>query len=356
MQPSDSDRYLGFAALALLIVGCVVVLHAFLTALLWAVILVSVTWPAFAHLDRWLGHRRNFSALAMTCVVSLVMIAPFAVVTLGLVDNATQLSAAIGGQLERGLPDAPAWLIQIPLVGASLSDYWQNLAHDSSRLTDELQRLLPSAQHALLAAGKTLGSGLMQLTLSVFIAFFLFRDGEEVDRRAIAVASRVAGQRGRYLLEIASNTVTGVVYGILGTALAQGVLAGIGFAIAGVPGALLLGLATFFLSIIPVGPPLIWIGAALWLFQQGDTGWAIFVVLWGFFIVSMVDNIIKPLIISRGSSMPFVLVFLGVLGGVVSFGLIGVFLGPTLLAVGYRLLNEWSSALVEPTNADSPAE
>lgn len=355
MQPSGFDRYLGFAALALLIVGCVAVLHPFLTALLWAVILVSVTWPAFVHVDQWCGHRRNYSALAMTLTVSLVMIAPFAVVALGLVDNATQLSAAISGQLESGLPAAPAWLAGIPLVGASLNDYWQNLAHNSSSLTVELKRLLPSAQGALLAAGKTLGSGLMQLTLSVFIAFFLFRDGDAVNQRAIAVVSRVAGQRGRHLLEIARSTVTGVVYGILGTALAQGVLAGIGFAIAGVPGALLLGFATFFLSVVPVGPPLIWIGAALWLFQQGDMGWAIFVLAWGFFLVSMIDNIIKPLIISRGSRLPFALVFLGVLGGVVAFGLIGVFLGPTLLAVGYRLLNEWSSALVEPVHEEPPA-
>lgn len=352
MQPTASDRYLGFAALALLILGCVAVLHPFLTALLWAVILVSVTWPAFAHLNLWLGQRRNLSALTMTCAVSLVLIAPFAVVALGLADNAKQLSAAIGAQVERGLPNLPDWLAGIPLVGARLNDYWQTLAHDNSSLITELKRLLPSAQDTLLTAGRALGSGLMQLTLSVFIAFFLFRDGEVVSRRAIAVVSRVAGQRGRHLLDIARGTVTGVVYGIMGTALAQGVLAGIGFAIAGVPGALLLGLATFFLSVIPVGPPLVWVGAALWLFQQGDTGWAIFIALWGFFVVSMVDNIVKPLIISRGSSMPFALVFLGVLGGVVTFGLIGVFLGPTLLAVGYRLLNEWSSALIEPTGEE----
>jgi predicted PurR-regulated permease PerM len=137
---------------------------------------------------------------------------------------------------------------------------------------------------------------------------------------------RLAGIRAEHLLRIARGTVTGVIYGILGTALAQGMLAAIGFAIAGVPAALLLGVATAFLSPIPVGPPLIWSGAAIYLFQQGQTGWAIFVILWGLLIVSTVDNVIKPLIISRGSSLPFAIVLLGVLGGAVAFGIIGLFM------------------------------
>ena len=356
MQTSGTDRYLGIAALVLLIVGCLTVLYPFLAALLWAAILVSVTWPAFMRLDRVLGGRRNLAATAMTLAVAVVLIAPFAAVAVGLADNAAQLSEAAGGILGRGLPDAPGWLARIPLVGDSLQGYWQGLAHDGDRLTEELKRLLPSAQGALLAVSKTFGQGLLQLVLSVFIAFFLFRDGEAVEHRLAAVVSMLAGERGKRLLIIARGTVTGVVYGILGTALAQGVLAGIGFAIAGVPGALLLGLATFFLSVVPVGPPLIWVGAAFWLFQQGDLGWAIFVALWGFFVVSMVDNIIKPLIISRGSSLPFALVVLGVLGGVVAFGLIGVFLGPVLLAVGYCLLNEWSSSLIAPKSDEKPPD
>lgn len=348
MPNSNTDRYLGFAVLALLIIGCVAVLFPFLTALLWALILVSVTWPAFVQLDRLMRARRNLSALAMTLLVALVVIAPFAVVAIGLADNAAQLVNAINVQIERGPPEAPTWLPSIPVVGDHLAAYWNSLAHDSRRLAEELRLLLPAVQSALLAAGKAFGSGLVQLSLSVFIAFFLFRDGEAIDNRLISVVSRIDGQRGRHLLNIARGTVTGVVYGILGTALAQGVLASIGFAIAGVPGALLLGLATFFLSVVPVGPPLIWIGAAIWLFQQDQTGWAIFIVLWGVLVVSMVDNILKPLIISRGSSLPFVLVFLGVLGGVVAFGLIGAFLGPTLLAVGYRLIDEWSSNILRP--------
>jgi predicted PurR-regulated permease PerM len=355
MQNSGTDRHLASAALALLIAGCLAVLHPFLTASLWAIILVSVTWPAFVRLEKLLGRRRNLAAILMTLTVALVMIAPFATVALGLADNAAQISAAMDSALARGFPDAPAWLGNIPLVGGSLHAYWQDIANGSSSLTDQLKLLLPAAQSVLLSAGKIVAQGLMGLGLSVFIAFFLFRDGEAIGQRATSVVKKVAGDNGRRLLVTAQGTVTGVVYGILGTALAQGVLAGIGFAIAGVPGALLLGLGTFFLSVVPVGPPLIWGGAALWLFEQGDTGWAIFIVLWGILAVSMVDNILKPMIISRGSSLPFVLVFLGVLGGAVTFGLVGVFLGPTLLAVGYRLINEWSNSLIDVEKDEKPA-
>jgi predicted PurR-regulated permease PerM len=180
------------------------------------------------------------------------------------------------------------------------------------------------------------------MAISVFIAFFFFLHGEALASRLQVALERLAGGRAAYLLGIVRGTVTGVIYGILGTGLAQGVLAAIGFAIAGVPGAVLLGVATFFLSVVPVGPPLVWGGAAIWLFQSGEAGWAAFVAAWGFFLVSTVDNVIKPFIISRGASLPFAIVFLGVLGGVLGFGVIGAFLGPTLLAVGYRLATEWT--------------
>jgi predicted PurR-regulated permease PerM len=153
-------------------------------------------------------------------------------------------------------------------------------------------------------------------------------------------------------VNLASSTVRGVVYGILGTALVQAVMAGIGYLIAGVPGAGMLALLTFFLSVVPIGPPLIWVPAALWLFHEGSTGWAVFMLLWGVG-VSSVDNVVKPWLISQGSDMPFLLIFFGVLGGALTFGFIGVFLGPTLLAVGYRLVTEWAAgtdvATVEKT-------
>jgi predicted PurR-regulated permease PerM len=136
--------------------------------------------------------------------------------------------------------------------------------------------------------------------------------------------------------------MTGVIYGIIGTGIVQAVLTAFGLWICGIPGAFLLGVATFFLSLIPVGAPLVWLPASLWLFYTGATGWAIFLFVWGAVVVSSADNIIKPYFISRGSDLPFILVFLGALGGVISFGFLGIFLGPTLLAVGYNLIRDWA--------------
>jgi predicted PurR-regulated permease PerM len=151
------------------------------------------------------------------------------------------------------------------------------------------------------------------------------------------------------LFQTVGGTIKSVVYGLLGTALVQAVVAAIGFLIAGVPAAWLLGFATFFLSLLPIGPPLVWGGAAAWLAYQDQIGWAVFMAVYGFFAISGIDNIVKPLLISRGSSLPFVLVFLGVFGGVIAFGFVGIFLGPTLLAVGFALAQRWTRPAAAPT-------
>jgi predicted PurR-regulated permease PerM len=133
------------------------------------------------------------------------------------------------------------------------------------------------------------------------------------------------------------------MYGLIGTSVAQGVVATIGFVIAGVPGALMLGIATATLSLIPIGPPLIWGGAVIWLFYQGTVGWGIFMFLWGLILISGVDNMVLPLLLSRGSSLPFILILLGVMGGVIAFGFVGIFIGPTLLAVALSLTQQWAA-------------
>lgn len=337
---------LGLAALALLLAGCLLVLLPFVTALLWAVILTYSTWPIYARLKRSVGDRPIVAAALMTLAVSVVMLAPFVIVVFGLADNAAELVDALRHMFDDGLPDTPPWIRDLPIVGERLDAYWRALVHDENRLLEELKTMLVAARAFLVTSGGYLAAGVLQLALSVLVAFFLFRDGEAAAARLQQATLRVAGPDARYLLDVAGHTVHSVVYGILGTALAQGVLAGIGFLAAGVPAASLLGLATFFLSVVPVGPPLIWGSAAIWLYYQGAVGWAIFVVLWGLLVVSMVDNFLKPFIISRGSSLPFILVFLGVLGGVVAFGFIGVFLGPTLLAVSYQILKEWAGEQV----------
>ncbi|WP_374315928.1 AI-2E family transporter [Aquabacterium sp.] len=354
MESPRSDRLLATVALSLLAAGCVLVMWPFLTSLVWAAILATTCWHLLVVLDRWVGGRRTLAAALVTLLVTVVVLGPVVAVALGMADNVAELGRAMTAFTRSGLPDAPDWLRRIPLIGNAVYDYWQQFAHNGQRLIDELQKLAEPARDWALMGGRAIGKGVIDLAMSVFLAFFLLLHGEALARRLRIAMVRLAGQRASYLLDIARGTVTGVIYGILGTALAQGVLAAIGFAIGGVPGAMLLGVVTFFFSVIPVGPPLIWGGAAIWLFQQGDMGWAIFVAAWGFFIVSTVDNVIKPFIISRGSSLPFAIVFLGVLGGVLAFGVIGVFLGPTMLALGYRLLNEWTTAELESVQPISP--
>ena len=182
----------------------------------------------------------------------------------------------------------------------------------------------------------------MQFTLIAFICYFFYRDGAALVVALRSAMNRVAGDLTERLLAIIGGTITGVVYGIVGTGLAQAVAALIGFVVAGVPGAFMLASLTFILSIIPAGPALIWIGALIWLGYQDRIGWAVFMAFWGFFVISGIDNVVKPLLISRGASLPFALVLLGVFGGVLAFGFVGIFLGPTLLAVGFNLVRRWT--------------
>ena len=235
-----------------------------------------------------------------------------------------------------------------------INEQWHSFAGDSGRLLQAAKSLIEPASTLALKAGLMVGSGLVELTLSILITFFLLRNGEALAERLRASVGRITGERGQHLLELAGRTVRGVVYGILGTALAQAVMAGVGFVIAGVPGAALLALLTFFFSIVPMGPPLIWLPAALWLFHEGSTGWGIFMLVWGVG-VSTLDNFVKPWLISQGSDMPFLLILFGVLGGALGFGFIGVFIGPTLLAVGYRLVEEWVS-MSRPAPAAGPVQ
>lgn len=338
-----ADHVLAVLLLALLGLGSLLVLWPFLSPLAWSVILVSSTWGAFAWFDRLLGRRRLLSASLMTLWVTLVVLVPVITLAFALSDDMAALSQMISNWVREGLPDAPDWLANLPLIGPSVHRYWQQFAHDGQKLTQELAKLAAPAQNIAIVAGRVVGRGVVDIAISVFLAFFLYLHGEELARRVVYALGRLGGEQAPQLLGLTRGTVTGVIYGVLGTALAQGILAAIGLVVAGVPGAVLLGGTTFLLSVIPIGPPLVWGGAAFWLFQQGEPNWGVFMLGWGFFVVSMVDNFIKPLIISRGSSLPFAVVFLGVLGGVLAFGVIGAFLGPALLAVGFRLLSDWSA-------------
>jgi len=338
------EIYAQLAAVIILVGGCFLVLRPFMTAVLFAAVVCVSTWPLYLWLLRKLKSRQSLAALTMTLSLILLVVLPLALVAYNLADNVTTFYDAARQSLESGPPAAPSWLTGLPLLGSPIGEYWHDIVSSQEKMLALAKRLLEPTRNFLLASGILLGHGVMEMTLAAFISFFFYRDGEALIRSIGVGMDRLAGIHAANVLAIINSTVRGVTYGLLGTALAQGVVAAIGFAIAGVPAVMLLGVATFLLSLIPVGPPLVWGGAAIWLFQQGETGWGIFMLLWGFFLISSVDNIIKPLLISRGSSLPFLLVMLGVMGGVLAFGFVGIFIGPTLLAVGFSLLRKWTCA------------
>jgi predicted PurR-regulated permease PerM len=181
----------------------------------------------------------------------------------------------------------------------------------------------------------------MQVAFAIVLAFFLYRDGAYVERRLEWAMSRLGGWRARHVLKAAGATIRSVVNGVLGTALVQGILLGFSFWLAGVPGAVVLGAVGVVLALVPMGLLLLWLPAALWLMSNGHTGWGFFVMAWNGLIVGNLDNVLRPYLISRGIRMPMILILLGVLGGLLTFGIIGVFLGPVLLAVAHTLFQDW---------------
>lgn len=337
------EYYAQLTAVLLLVVGCFLVLRPFLTAILFAAVVCVSTWPLYLWLLRRMKGRQNLAALAMTLSLILIVILPLALVAYNLADNVTAFYDQIREAIESGPLEPPAWLTGLPLAGESIRDYWHLIATSQEEMMALLKRLLEPTRKFLLAAGILLGQGVMEMSLAALVSFFFYRDGEALVRAVDVAMERLAGHQSVNVLDTVNNTVRGVMYGLVGTALAQGIVATIGFAIAGVPAALLLGVATFVLSLIPAGPPLIWGGAAIWLFYQGSTGWGIFMLLWGLLLISSVDNVVKPLLISRGSNLPFILVMFGVMGGVLAFGFVGIFIGPTLLAVGFSLIQKWTA-------------
>lgn len=348
------ELWIGLAAVALLVAGCLLILRPFMSAALWAAILCFTTWPMFLRLDAALGGRRSLAALIATLALAAIIAVPVVILATTLATNITALASAAQRLAHQGPPKLPDWVANIPLVGSQFANHWNELSESSSARIAALMKWLPTVTDFMLGGGRAVGSGIFQIILSLLIAFFFYRDGEAAAERLRATIDRVARGNGEQLLEVAGATVRSVLYGVLGTALLQGVLAAVGFAVAGVPGAPLLGFVTLLVSAIPAGPLLVAAPAAFWLYRQDATGWAVFLMIWGLLVGSL-DNVVKPLLISRGGgTTPVVIVMLGVLGGAMAFGLIGLFLGPALLAVGYSLFAAWSSTVAGVTE-DSKA-
>ena len=337
------ERTIGLVLLAVLAIGCVLVLRPFFTAVCFALILVVATWPAFERLRQSLGGRRTLAALLMVALATLVFVLPPALVASSIDQHVAGTIRLLRDLSQHGLPPPPTWVADLDAVGPQIYARWQVLAQGGPEAAERIQAFIAWARHELIDAGLSLGNAVVKLILAVLTAFFLYRDGEAVRHSLVMAGRRIAGDQAPRLLRVAYATINGVVYGVLGTALAQALLILIGLWITGIPAALLLGLLLFVLALIPFGPVLIWGPAAIWLYLDGEIGRAVFIVIWSVAAGFVTDNLLRPWLISRGSDLPLILILFGVVGGAVAFGVLGLFLGPTLLAVAYELIREWNA-------------
>jgi predicted PurR-regulated permease PerM len=323
-------------------IGCVLVLYPFLSALLWAAILVFTTWPVFDWLRLHLRLRLTWAALLMVTLTAVVLVLPIAVAAPGSADDVSLLRHAIMDGLRAGLPGAPLWVFEIPLVGNTVGDLWNHWAADVSAMLEALRPYFGIVVENGLSLLLGIANGVLMFLLALFVAFFFYVYGEPIAVWLRLLLHRVAGVQAERLITVTGATVRGVVYGILGTAVVQGILTAFGLWLSGVPRPVLLGGVAGLLAVLPVGAPLVWIPASIWLLSSGHLGWGIFLAIYGTGAISGSDSLIRPWFISRGAQLPFLLTVLGVLGGALAFGLLGIFLGPVLLGVGYTLVNEWA--------------
>jgi predicted PurR-regulated permease PerM len=350
MDSKHLEQYAQIAGIALLVIGCALVLRPFLAAMLFAAVLSLSIWPAYTWVRGKLGGRSSLTASLFCLTILLLVAAPVALTAQSLIMHSGQVIDWVRGLLDQGPFELPEFIRNLPLVGASLDNYWHLLRDSREELVAFAKRFAEPAKYTLYVFGGAAGEGLFQIFVAVFLAYFFFRDGERVAATFRSGVGRLAGsEQGQALVNTAQNTVKGVVYGLIGTAIAQAVVALIGFLIAGVPGAMLLSALVFILSMVPMGPVLIWGGVAAWFYFRGEQGWAIFMVAYGVLVISSVDNFIKPILISRTSNMSMLPVVLGVFGGALAFGFIGIFVGPVLLALALNLTAAW----LDLRNADA---
>lgn len=338
-----AERAAVLILIGLLVYGVVRVLEPFAMAIAFGGFIAIGTWPMRDALLRW-GFRPGIAASVMLVALLLIILLPAALMAPGLADGIAKVTTTARTALA-DLSDAPpGWLTGLPLVGERAGQGWVRL-HD---MRNDLDKLVApySGQIArlLVDIGQQAAASLVQVLLALIVATMFWISGDTMAAQLRDVAGRLGGATGVASVEAAGGAVRGVAWGVVGTGILQAVLMGIGLAIAGVPGAAVLAFLAMIFSISQVLGPLVvvtWLGAGAWLYQQGETGWAIFMVIWGAVLVSGSDNIVRPLLIQRGSAMPLGLIILGVFGGLVAFGFLGLFIGPALLAVAHGLLRAW---------------
>jgi predicted PurR-regulated permease PerM len=345
-----AERLLMSLLLGGIAIGCVLVLWPFFSAILWAAILTFTTWPIYVQVRTRLGFGNAAAAGVMVTIVAVVVVLPLAIAAPSGADDASKLRALVQDAVAAGLPLAPNWLADVPVVGATIAGLWNGWAADITAMGAFFKPYLGIIAEFGLRLLLGLANGVLSFVLALVVAFFFYASGDRLAAVTTALLQRIAGSRAERLIEVTGQTIRGVVYGILGTAIVQGILTTLGLWAAGVPRPLLLGVIAGGLSVLPIGAPVVWIPAALWLLAEGRTWHGLLLFPYGLVFISGADSVIRPYFIARGAQLPFLLTMLGVLGGALAFGLLGVFLGPVLLGVGFTLVKEW----VEPDD-DPPA-
>jgi predicted PurR-regulated permease PerM len=333
-----------------LLIGVIAVVKPFTTAILFGAALATAAWPMRQALVRR-GLRRG-SAAALLLLLSLVL------VVLPLLALAPHLADQLIGGAERvqsyfaATPDQPAWIKGVPLLGRRLGAAWDRVVEARGNLRALLEPYTANLEQFMIGAARALADSMVQVLLSLIVATMFWTNGDGLVAMLHDALRRLGGPIAEQAIGVAAGAIRGVAYGVIGTAAIQAILLAIGLAIAGVPGAGTLGFVALLLAISQIGGPLlvlIWGGAAWWLFMQDQQVWGVFMIVWGV-LVSTIDNFIKPWLIGFGVEMPMSLTILGVFGGFIAFGFLGLFIGPTLIAIVFTLFQAWRAAIsVHPT-------
>ncbi|NLF25710.1 MAG: AI-2E family transporter YdiK [Deltaproteobacteria bacterium] len=324
-----------------LITGSFWVLRPFLPALIWAAMIVIATWPLMIRVQGLLRGRRGLAITLSTALFLLLFVIPlcFAVVTIA--SNAPVLLEWANTLRDFKAPLPPDWLTTLPLVGPKLAAQWEVFSNRD--LTTLLKPLAPYAGNLLSWFVSQLGGfGLLfvHFLLTIILSIILFLHGESAALATRRFARRLGGEKGEAATQLAGQAIRAVALGVMVTALVQSVVAGIGLAVAGVPHMLLLTALMFVLAVVQIGAVPVMLIVTGWLFWQGQIGWGIAMLIWTA-LVGTVDSFLRPLLIRRGANLPLLLIFAGVIGGLFAFGVIGLFIGPVILAVSYTLLAAW---------------
>ena len=339
---SDLTRTtLSVLAIGLLIAASLWVMLPFAGAIVWATMIVVATWPIMRSVQRVAGGRRWIAVTVMTLVMLLFLVVPLVLVVSTILEHVSNIAALRESVTAFKVPSPPAWVENVPLLGPRIATEWRNLA--AATPEDLVVRATPYLRTAVFGvAGKAGGFALLlvHFLLTVVITAVLYTTGEVAANGVRRFARRLGGERGESSVVLAGQAIRAVALGVVVTALVQSAAAGLGLVVAGVPYAGVLTAIIFVLCIAQVGPLLVLVPAVVWMFWSGDIGWGSALLVWTV-IVGALDNVLRPILIRRGADLPLLLIFAGVIGGLIGFGIIGLFVGPVVLAITYRLLEAW---------------